>query len=103
MEAIIGAALVSGGERLAFSAAKTLGFDVPKACDWLDVVSHAPSKTTGQQELDDKVALKGIMKIIGGTLENPSLLLQAVVGAPIEQLCSGFNCVLASPIFDRLI
>lgn len=86
MEAIIGAALVSGGERLAFSVAKTLGFDVPKTCDWLDVVSHAPSKTTRQQEESDKAMLKGMMKIIGGTLEDPSLLLQAMVRAPIERL-----------------
>jgi hypothetical protein len=71
--------LLSGGERLAFSAGKTIGFDVPKTCDWLDVVSYAPTKTVRLQEPHEKEILKGIMKIIGTALEDPELLLQAMV------------------------
>ncbi|KAG8687902.1 hypothetical protein FRC08_011712 [Ceratobasidium sp. 394] len=78
VEAIIGAALLSGGEKLAFSVAKTLGFDVRKTCDWFDVVSYAPSKTSRSCEAHDKEILKGVMKIIGTTLEEPYLLLQAI-------------------------
>ncbi|KAG8781886.1 hypothetical protein FRC12_021420 [Ceratobasidium sp. 428] len=78
VEAIIGAALLSGGEKLAFSVAKTLGFDARKTCDWLDVVAYAPSKTQRPREAQDKEMLKGMMKIIGTTLEDPDLLLQAM-------------------------
>ncbi|KAG8743606.1 hypothetical protein FRC10_011669 [Ceratobasidium sp. 414] len=78
VEAIIGAALLSGGEKLAFSVAKALGFDVRKTCDWLDVVSYAPSKVSRPCEAHDKEIVKGMMKIIGTTLEDPHLLLQAM-------------------------
>ncbi|KAF8609137.1 hypothetical protein BDV93DRAFT_517997 [Ceratobasidium sp. AG-I] len=105
VEAIIGAALVSGGERLAFSAAKTLGFDVPKTCDWRDVVSHAPSKTTKQQEPDDKAILKGIMKIIGGTLEDPSLLLQAMHHPSSTDLSESYERLefLGDAVLDMIV
>ncbi|KAG9123792.1 hypothetical protein FRC07_013941 [Ceratobasidium sp. 392] len=78
VEAIIGAALLSGGEMLAFSVAKALALDVRKTCDWLDVVSYAPGKTQRPREAQDKEVLKGMMKIIGTTLEDPDLLLQAI-------------------------
>lgn len=79
MEAIVGAALLSGGEKLAFSVAKILGFDVPKTCDWFDVVSYTPCKVVTPQEAREKETLEGIMKIIGVSLDKPKLLVQAMV------------------------
>ncbi|QRV75969.1 endoribonuclease Dicer [Ceratobasidium sp. AG-Ba] len=78
VEAIIGAGLLSGGEKLAFSVAKALGLDVWKTCDWLDVVSRASGKMDRPREPQDKELLKGMMKVIGTTLEDPDLLLQAM-------------------------
>jgi hypothetical protein len=79
VEAIIGAALLSGGEKLAFSVAKILGFDVPRTCDWLDVVSYAPRREIKLQESHNREILEGVMKIIGVPLENPELLIQSMV------------------------
>ncbi|ELU41905.1 dicer-like protein 1 [Rhizoctonia solani AG-1 IA] len=80
VEAMIGAALLSGGEELAFSVAKTLGFDTLKTCDWLDVISYAPNKSMTMKESDHKgETLDGLIKIIGVSLDNPELLLQAMV------------------------
>ncbi|CUA73992.1 endoribonuclease Dicer [Rhizoctonia solani] len=81
VEALIGAALLSGGEKLAFSVAKVLGFDVPKTCDWIEVISYAPCKprTVSMRVPDNnRETLEGVMKIIGVSLDNPELLLQAM-------------------------
>ncbi|QRW19106.1 endoribonuclease Dicer [Rhizoctonia solani] len=79
VEAMIGAALLSEGEELAFSVAKTLGFDTLKTCDWLDVISYAPNKSMTMKESDHKgETLDGLIKIIGVSLDNPELLLQAM-------------------------
>lgn len=77
---MIGAALLSEGEQLAFSVAKVLGLDAPKTCDWLDVVSYAPSKSMIVKDAGcNREILEGVMKIIGIPLDNPELLLQAMV------------------------
>ncbi|KAG8715451.1 hypothetical protein FRC11_004111 [Ceratobasidium sp. 423] len=111
VEAMIGAALLSGGEKLGFSVAKVLGFDVPKTCDWLDVVSYAPSKLTVTKEPGfNKETLGGVMKIIGVSLDNPELLLQAMaLGDVVESLLgaiyvsSGFSISRVKMVYDRLL
>lgn len=56
-----------------------MGFDVPRACDWLDVVSHTHSKSIVSQEPRNDEILQGIMSIVGVSLESPEILLQAMV------------------------
>ncbi|KAG9095108.1 hypothetical protein FRC06_010118 [Ceratobasidium sp. 370] len=105
VEAIIGAALLSGGEKLAFSVAKTLGFDVRKTCDWLDVVSYAPSKIPKPHEAHDKEILKGMIKIIGTTLEDPSLLLQAMRHPSLSVYSESYERLefLGDSVLDMLV
>ncbi|CAE6449693.1 unnamed protein product [Rhizoctonia solani] len=106
VEAMIGAALLSGGEKLAFSVAKVLGLDVPKTCDWLDVVSYAPSKLTVTKEPSyNKETLEGVMKIIGVSPESPELLLQAMQHPSMARCSESYERLefLGDAVLDMLV
>ncbi|KDN36026.1 hypothetical protein RSAG8_11112, partial [Rhizoctonia solani AG-8 WAC10335] len=108
VEAMIGAALLSGGEKLAFSVAKVLGLDVPKTCDWIEVVSYAPNKPrpTNLREPDNnRETLEGVMKIIGISLDNPELLLQAMQHPSMARCSESYERLefLGDAILDMLV
>ncbi|KAF8761100.1 PAZ domain [Rhizoctonia solani] len=106
VEAMIGAALLSGGEELAFSVAKTLGFDTLKTCDWLDVISYAPNKSMTMKESDHKgETLDGLIKIIGVSLDNPELLLQAMQHASMARSSESYERLefLGDAVLDMLV
>ncbi|CAE6447858.1 unnamed protein product, partial [Rhizoctonia solani] len=108
VEAMIGAALLSGGEKLAFSVAKVLGMDMPKTCDWVEVVSYAPNKprvTTPKEPSNNKEILEGVMKIIGISLESPELLLQAMQHPSMARCSESYERLefLGDAILDMLV
>ncbi|CAE6432434.1 unnamed protein product [Rhizoctonia solani] len=107
VEAMIGAALLSEGEKLAFSVAKVLGLDVPKTCDWIDVVSYAPSRPlVNLMERDnDREVLEGVMKIIGVSLDNPELLLQAMQHPSMARCSESYERLefLGDAVLDMLV
>ncbi|CAE6441045.1 unnamed protein product [Rhizoctonia solani] len=106
VEAMIGAALLSGGEQLAFSVAKVLGLDAPKTCDWLDVVSYAPSKSMIMREPSyNRETLDGVMKITGISLDNPELLLQAMQHPSMARHSESYERLefLGDAVLDMLV
>ncbi|CAE7125714.1 unnamed protein product [Rhizoctonia solani] len=108
VEAMIGAALLSGGEKLAFSVAKVLGLDVPKTCDWVDVVSYAlnkPRSANMNQPDNNRETLDGVMKIIGISLDNPELLLRAMQHPSMAKRSESYERLefLGDAILDMLV
>ncbi|KAJ1311188.1 hypothetical protein OPQ81_009689 [Rhizoctonia solani] len=108
VEAMIGAALLSGGEKLAFSVAKILGLAVPKTCDWLDVVSYAPrpSELVLSKGPDyNREILEGVMKIIGVPVDSPELLLQAMQHPSMARCSESYERLefLGDAVLDMLV
>ncbi|KAH7344745.1 hypothetical protein B0J17DRAFT_636693 [Rhizoctonia solani] len=108
VEAMIGAALLSEGEKLAFSVGKVLGLGVPETCDWIDVVSYAPSKplvADSKEGDNNREILEGVMKIIGISLENPELLLQAMQHPSMARCSESYERLefLGDAVLDMLV
>ncbi|KAI0347065.1 ribonuclease III [Trametopsis cervina] len=110
VEAILGAALISGGYDLAFNVAKVLHIDIPKVHQWLDIPRLGlPEVTAVRGALSDKVQV--VELITGHQFEQPTVLLEALThssvnGAPnyerLEFLGDAVLDMLAvSYIFDK--
>lgn len=76
-EAIIGAALLSGGHDLAFRAAKTLNIGITKLNEWSDLTGVAtPPATTAEPPPE---IVQSVENITGHRFKQPNLLKEALV------------------------
>ena len=77
VEAIIGAALLSGGQELAFRVTKTLRIDLPLIKEWSDLPRLEP--TDRSRRLPQNVE-KAVATIVGYEFKQAALLAEALVG-----------------------
>ncbi|KAI0939123.1 hypothetical protein AcV5_000626 [Taiwanofungus camphoratus] len=84
VEAIIGAAYLSGGLHVAFDVTKILGVDIPKVAHWSDFARKAMIPAPSIKTSWPAKFLAAVEAILGYHLAEPQLLVQAVTHRSIE-------------------
>ena len=97
VEAILAAALLSGGHEVALQAARRLQVNVPNVAQWADYARLAAEHgTCGQHAgpLPARDTLEAVERIFGSQFRRPELVGQALVSAPSKY--SSAYCDLTS-------